>query len=283
MSARPHVLVTGASGRVGSAVATRLSTRYNVIGLDLLPGPHTSHLGSVEDARLVGRAVQGAVAVVHTASLHAPDVGRQSDARFRSVNVEGTRTVLDAALRQGVRRFVYTSTTSIYGHALEAVDQAVWVTEKLEPAPRDIYDETKLQAEALCRKAAAGPMSCVSLRISRCFPEPAHLMATYRLYRGVDLRDVGQAHELALDYVGQQFQTFNISAQSPFRREDCPDLLAGASRVMARRVPGVERIYEKRSWPLPQSIDRIYVIDKATELLDYRPHWNFNEWLAEVD
>lgn len=281
MSDRPRVLVTGSSGRVGSAIAARLSTHYSVAGLDLLPGPHTSHLGSVEDAGLVRRAVEGAVAIVHTASLHAPDVGRQSDARFRSVNVEGTRTLLEAASRQRVRRFVYTSSTSIYGHALEAVNQAIWVTEELEPAPRDIYDETKLQAESLCREAATGSMSCVSLRISRCFPEPAHLMATYRLYRGVDLRDVGQAHELALDCAGPQFQAFNISAQSPFHREDCPDLLARAPSVLARRVPGVERIYEERSWPMPQSIDRVYVIDKATQALGYRPRWNFSEWLAE--
>jgi UDP-glucose 4-epimerase len=282
MSDRPRVLVTGSSGRVGSAIAAWLSSHYSIAGLDLLPGPHTSHIGSVEDAGLVRRAVEGAVAIVHTASLHAPDVGRQGDARFRSVNVEGTRTLLDAAARQQVRRFVYTSSTSIYGHGLEAVDQAVWVTEELEPAPRDIYDETKLQAEALCREAATGSMSCVSLRISRCFPEPASLMATYRLYRGVDLRDVGQAHELALDYAGPQFEIFNISAQSPFQREDCPDLLARAPSVLARRVPGVERIYEKRSWPMPESIDRVYVIDKAKQALGYRPRWNFSEWLAEL-
>jgi nucleoside-diphosphate-sugar epimerase len=282
MTGHPRVLVTGSSGRVGAAIAAALSTEHDVAGLDLFPGLHTTHRGSIEDARLVAAAMRGAIAVVHTAALHAPHVGRHSDAEFRSVNVNGTRVLLDTAVEQGARHFVYTSSTSIYGHALEPVDRAVWVTEELEPRPRDIYDETKLEAEALCREAASGTMSCLSLRISRCFPEPGHLLATYRLYRGVDLQDVAEAHRLALGYAGPRFEVFNISAQSPFLRADTGLLLAAASSVLRRRVPGIEAAYRQRGWTLPQSIDRVYVIDKAVEKLGYCPRFNFAELLATL-
>jgi UDP-glucose 4-epimerase len=282
MTERPRVLVTGSSGRVGSVIAAALSTEYDVAGLDLSPGPHTTHHGSIEDAGLVAAAMRGAVAVVHTAALHAPHVGRRSDAEFQSVNVDGTRVLLDTAVKEGARHFIYTSSTSIYGHALEPGDQAVWVTEEIEPRPRDIYDETKLRAEALCHEAASGTMTCLSLRISRCFPEPGHLLATYRLYRGVDLRDVAEAHRLALGYVGHAFEVFNISARSPFLLADAGPLLATAPSVLRRRVPGIEAAYRQRGWSLPRSIDRVYVIDKAVERLGYCPRFNFTELLATL-
>ena len=276
MSDRPRVLVTGSSGRVGAAIAAALSTDCEVLGLDLAAGPFTTHRGSIEDADLVTKVVQGAVAVVHVASLHAPHLGRESDSRFRAVNVGGTRILLEAALRHGVRRFVYTSSTSLYGRALEPAGEAVWVTEELQPLPRDIYDHSKLEAEALVREAAGGGLQCTALRISRCFPEPERLVATYRLYRGVDPRDVAAAHRLALNRSGRRWEVFNVSAQSPFGRADCTALLADAPKVLRRRLPWIEAAYRDRGWPLPAQIDRVYVIDKAARLLGYSPRFNFD-------
>ncbi len=92
----------------------------------------------------------------------------------------GTRLLLQASLRGLVRRFVYTSTTSLYGKALVPKDRAVWVTEELEPQARDIYDKTKIAAEAECATAATAGLTCISLRMSRCFPEPEHLLTGYR-------------------------------------------------------------------------------------------------------
>ena len=277
MTMKPRVLLTGSSGRVGQAIAETLGDEYEIIGLDLLPGRFTTHPGSVADPDRVAEALQGAMAVIHVAALHAPHVSVESEARFRAVNVEGTRLLLEAMGDARVGQLIYTSSTSVYGHALEPDDEAVWVTEDLEPRPRDIYDETKLAAEALCREAAEqGLLSCTSLRISRCFPEPDHLLATYRLYRGVDLRDVGQAHRLALGQAGHGYEVYNISAHSPFRREDCAELLRDAPAVLRRRLPWLEAAFLTRGWPLPASIDRVYVIDKACRELGYAPRFNLD-------
>jgi UDP-glucose 4-epimerase len=269
---RLRVLVTGSSGRVGAAVARLLAREHAVVGLDRLPGPQTTLVGRIEDPDAVARAMQGVDAVVHTASLHAPHVGMVDDAEFIKVNVTGTLVLLDAAARQGVRRLVYTSTTSVYGQALVPRDRAVWVTEELEPLPRDIYDQTKLEAEALCRAAAAtGALTCVVLRMSRCFPEPRHLMAAYRLYRGVDLEDVASAHAQAIVYNGPTFDVFNISARSPFAEADCTALLADAATLIHSRYPAIAAAFASRDWPLPASIDRVYVIDEALQRLGYAP------------
>ncbi len=167
-----RVLVTGAAGLIGSGVAARLAAEHDVVGLDLNSGPNVQIVG---DCFAVGgwRQAAGRVdAIVHTAALHAPHVARKTEAEFRRTNVEATSRLLDFALEVGASHFVMTSTTSLYGHALESQERAVWVDEQLEPQPRDIYDETKLEAERLV-SGAGGSMTVTSLRMSRCFPEPA--------------------------------------------------------------------------------------------------------------
>jgi UDP-glucose 4-epimerase len=270
------VLVTGSSGRIGSAVAARLTLRHQVTGLDLREGPLTTAIVDIRDTGRVAELCAGADAVVHTASLHVPDLASRTPQEFRDVNVDATKRLLAACGEAGVRRFVYTSTTSLYGHALVPdAGAAVWVTEELAPRPRDVYDETKLEAEAACADAARHGLACVSLRMSRCFEEEPRLVAIYRLYRGVDAEDVAQAHELALSAGGTGHEIYNVSAPSPFAASDCGRLLEDAASVILERFPWVADEFARRAWPLPRSIDRVYVVDRAIERLGYRPVHDF--------
>lgn len=270
------VLVTGSSGRLGSAIAARLSLRHQVIGLDLRAGPLTGAIADIRDTAQVAALCEGLDAVVHTASLHVPDLAARSTREFREVNVDATRRLLQACGEAGIRRFAYTSTTSLYGHALvPEAGASVWVTEELVPRPRDIYDETKLEAEAECEKAARHGIACTSLRVSRCFEEGPRLVAIYRLYRGVDAEDVAQAHELALLAGHAGHEIFNVSASTPFTAADCPRLLENAAAVIVERYPWVEAEFARRAWLLPRSIDRVYVVDRAIAGLGYRPAHDF--------
>jgi nucleoside-diphosphate-sugar epimerase len=270
------VLVTGSSGRIGGAIAARLTLRHQVTGLDLRPGPLTSEIADVQDTARLAVLLPGMDAVVHTASLHVPDLAARSREEFRAVNVDATRRLLQAAGDAGVGRFVYTSTTSLYGDAmLPEAGAAVWVTEELKPRPRDAYDETKLAAEEACRDAARAGMRCTSLRMSRCFAEDPRLVAIYRLHRGVDAEDVAQAHELALAAAGEGFEVFNVSAPPPFRACECRRLLEDAASVILEHHPWAADEFARRSWLLPQFIDRVYVVEKAIAGLGYRPQHDF--------
>jgi nucleoside-diphosphate-sugar epimerase len=250
--------------------------RHQVTGVDLRPGALTTAIADVCDTHRMAELCAGMDAVVHTASLHVPDLAARTGQDFREINIDATRRLLQASGEAGIRRFIYTSTTSLYGDALlPEAGAAVWVTESLAPRPRDIYDETKLAAEAACAEAARNGMACVSLRMSRCFEEEPRLVAIYRLYRGVDAQDVAQAHELALEGAQPGFEIYNVSAPSPFAESDCPRLLVDAASVVLGRHPWAHAEFARRAWLLPRSIDRVYVVDKAIAGLGYRPEHDF--------
>ncbi|MET0549874.1 MAG: NAD(P)-dependent oxidoreductase [Xanthomonas sp.] len=278
------IVVTGSAGRVGRAVHIRLAREHRVSGFDRTPCSTTEWVGDLDDAALLARALQDADAVIHTAALHAPHVAHVPAARFRQVNVDGTRRVLDAAAAAGVRRIVFTSTTALYGSAASPEDTAAWVDETLTPQPQTIYHHTKLEAEALLRDAAdQGGPSVRILRMSRCFPEPVNVMAAFRLHRGIDARDVAEAHAAALRHAGPAAATFVISGATPFLREDCADLHSAAPAVLQRRAPALVAAFAQRGWALPERIDRVYSAQHAMQALDWRPRYGFEEVLAQYD
>jgi nucleoside-diphosphate-sugar epimerase len=255
-----RILVTGAAGLIGSGVASQLRRDHEVTGLDLRCGPEVQEVADIRQPL----SLAGFDAVIHVAALHAPHVGLASDAEFRSVNVDATARLLDAASAAGVSRFVFTSTTSLYGHALDpAAGRAAWIDEDTEAQPRDVYDETKLAAEALVR--ASGLPGAI-LRMSRCFPEPLPRMALYRLYRGIDRRDVARAHSLALEGDGGAYV---VSAPTPFLPEDREALVADAPAVLRLRAPEVAAGFERLGWPLPRAIGRVYDPARAAAALGF--------------
>ncbi len=276
--------MTGTSGQIGSVIASMLSKDHTVIGIDLSPGKYTTQEGNITNRDFIYSVTQDIDTVIHTSSLHAPHLKEYPAESFVKTNIDGTRHLLEASIKNKVHRFVYTSTTSLYGHAMNPAEEAVWVTEDLVPEPRDIYDETKIAAEDLCRSfSEKHGLPCISLRVSRFFPEPEYFMAIYRLYRGVDVRDAAEAHILAMEVDSKGYDVFNISARSPFSKNETHELLHDAPRVLLRHFPSLDKQFAQRSWKLPKSIDRVYVIRKAEKQLGYRPRFNFKGYLRELN
>lgn len=278
------IFVAGTSGRVGRAIHVRLSHQHEVVGFDRAPSSTAEVIGDLGDEALVDKTLQGADAIIHTAALHAPHVGLLPDSEFERINVAATCALYQAAQRHGVKHFVFTSTTALYGRAATPADAAGWVTEDLAPQPKSIYHRTKLAAEDGLKSAAeqGGPPVTI-LRMSRCFPEPAPLMAAYRLHRGVDARDVASAHELALKPFDKPHRTYVISGATPFLQEDAVALLRDAPSVLKKRAPQLVEAFMHRGWPLPRSIDRVYASARAESELGWQPRYGFEEVLDMYD
>jgi nucleoside-diphosphate-sugar epimerase len=157
------VLVTGASGLLGSAVARGLVARGDdVRTLQRRPSgvPGAQDVaGSLTDPDAVARAVDGVDAVVHLAARVSLAGAREE---FDAVNVGGTSLLLDAAERAGVRRFVQVSSPSVAhaGSSLVGVG-----TGPADPAhARGDYARTKAAAELLALDRDGAAMAVVAVR-----------------------------------------------------------------------------------------------------------------------
>jgi nucleoside-diphosphate-sugar epimerase len=277
-----RIVLTGSSGRVGRAIFSALAGQFEVVGIDRTPFSTTHLVGDFANEALLLSAFTGADAVIHVAALHAPHVGTVPDREFQRINVEGTRLVAEEAIAAGVKRLVFTSTTALYGDAI-ASGSCTWVDEDTLPQPKTIYHRTKLEAEHLLEGMACPEFAVRVLRMSRSFPEPVDVMAAYRLHRGVDVRDVADAHLSALTNGGACFQRCIVSGNSPFLRQDCETLAADAPSIINRRVPTLAEEFRRRGWNLPGSIDRVYHSARAHSELGWRPRYGFDEVLAQME
>lgn len=278
------ILITGTAGRVGRAIYIRLMKEHQVVGLDRTPCSTADFVGDLRDRDLMDEALQGVQAIVHTAALHAPHVGLHSDHEFEQINVEATEALMRRGIAQGLQHFLFTSTTALYGRASTPDGTAGWVDETTVPLPRSIYHRSKIAAEARLEVLSSeSGVPVTVLQMSRCFPEPADLMAVYRLHRGIDARDVAAAHALAIERRLEGFRRFIISGATPFTRDCCRRLYGDAPSVIRESVPALAEEFERRGWAIPGRIDRVYDSSAAQRLLDWQPQRGWNSVLEMLD
>jgi UDP-glucose 4-epimerase len=279
------ILVTGSSGKLGSATVRHLKAhKHSVYGIDLVKSATTDELTDITNYAAVTGICRNVDAVIHTAALHGKhyDLGYPRSA-FVETNITGTLNLLNACIKNGVGQFLFTSTTSIYGDAMANTEKAVWVDEHLAERPRDIYDITKQTAEQLCRDFfyKEGLQSSV-YRVARFLPEPDNLKLNHRLYRGLDERDGAEALRLALDIIFENFEIFNISSGSPFNKADIYSIKRNPKDTILRHYPQAAAIYHANGWDFPATIDRVYDCQKARRYLSYQPVYTFEHLLHNI-
>ncbi len=155
--------MTGGTGFIGSHLAEegrRRGAEVVVLGLTERPEERANvellrrqgveiQPGSITDAELCHRAMRGVTHVFHLAV--AMREGAKQDEFFESINLDGTRHLLEASRKRGVQRFVYCSTIGIYGHRAPGI-----TTESSPLAPGNVYERTKVAAERMVRQLCGG-------------------------------------------------------------------------------------------------------------------------------
>ena len=156
--------ISGGAGFLGLHLARRLvADGHEVRSLDLLElndppleGRVREIRGDIRDEAAARELVEGARILVHAAAA-LPIRGSRKE--IRSVNVDGTMTLLSAAAEAGVRRVVFVSSTAVYGvpdkHPIEEQDPLQGVGH---------YGESKIEAEDVCRAFMRRGLECVIVR-----------------------------------------------------------------------------------------------------------------------
>lgn len=178
-----RALVTGGAGFIGSHVADRLVELGACVTVldDFSNGRESNLAGPAAGARLVRGdirdpdaldvAIRGAEVVFHLAALGSVPRSLEMPERYQEINVGGTLSVLQAARRAGVRRIVYSASSSAYGNTATLPK-----VESMRPDPLSPYAFTKLAGEHLMRSwSSCFGLETVSLRYFNIFgPRQRH-------------------------------------------------------------------------------------------------------------
>ena len=208
------MLVTGATGFIGSHVARLLADRGDEVTLGVQDGSPDTAIADldcrrvkleVRDRRSVRRALRGVSRVFHCAGVTSV---RPADAELLfDVNVRGTKLLMEECLRAEVERVIYTSSAAAIGPATNG--KAATETQLFTAARLGIpYVNSVHEAEVEAMRVAAHGLPLVCVNPAICLGAGDHLLSSTRLVRSipvytdgavgiVDVRDAAAGHLLA--------------------------------------------------------------------------------------
>lgn len=165
-----HVLITGGAGYVGSLLTPQLLelgykvTVYDTLffGDDFLPKKHpklTIIEGDIRDTAHLGCAFKGIDAVISLACISNDASFVLDEELSTSINLNAFEPMVIAAKKAGVKRFIYASSSSVYG-----VSDQLNVTEEHPLVPLTLYNKYKGMCEPLLFKHMDEQFTCVTIR-----------------------------------------------------------------------------------------------------------------------
>lgn len=249
------MVVTGATGHIGNVLIRRLLEKGEEVKVFILPSEDLTPIkgleveiikGDVRNIDSLVNAFQGAETVYHLAGIISimPD----KDGLLYQVNVEGTRNVVNACLKTGVKRLVYTSSV----HALREPPKGITIDENCGFEPqysRGGYDETKalaslevlkgvengLEAVIICPSGIIGPHDYNISQMGTLFLNymnggmKAYLDGAYDF---VDVRDVAEGLILASEH-GKNGEIYILSGE----RIEVPELMKYLEKITGVKAP----------------------------------------------
>ena len=278
-----RILVTGGSGKLGTAVVSGLTQAgHSVVNLDVAGerGPGflrvaLTDYGQVVDAFSgVDDKYDAVDAVVHLAAI--PAGGIQADSATFHNNMNATFNVFQAARRAGIEKIVYASSETLLGIPLDIDPAYLPLDEDFPSRPESMYAVTKHLEEELAQKLVRWDpkLSITALRFSNVMVEADYAgfeefqddpsLRRWNAWGYIDSRDGGQAVLKALELAAPGFDRFIIAAADTVMRTPSAELAAA-------EFPGVEV-----TRPLAGT-DTLLSIDKARRVLGFEPQHSWRD------
>ncbi|MFC9248099.1 dTDP-glucose 4,6-dehydratase [Streptomyces sp. NPDC057136] len=309
VDAPTRVLVTGGAGFIGSAYVRMLLGPHGPAGttvtvLDkltyagtltnlasVLPDPRLTFVrGDICDADLVGRLAAGHDQIVHFAAESHVDRSIDGGAAFVVTNALGTQTLLDAAVRHGVRTFVHISTDEVYG----SIAEGSW-TEDRPLSPNSPYSASKASSDLIAQ--AYHRTHGLDVRITRCsnnygphqFPEKVIPLFVTRLLDGLDVPLYGDGSQIR-DWLHVEDHCRGIELARTAGRPGRTYNIGGGTELTNRELTGLLLEACGSGWEHVRHVedrkghDQRYSVDwsRARDELGYLPRHDFTAALART-
>lgn len=263
-----RAFVTGGSGFIGGHLVESLLSQGSEVRtlVHRSPLPPSEKLevvvGDICDRATLDRALDGVEILFHLASaLGSSVIGREE---FRRINVQGTKSILEAARGSGVRRVIHVSSAGVFG----AVSQGEVASESSTPAPISIYDKTKLEGEEVALSFARGRMDVVVLRPGWAYGPGDR--RTYKLIRAVCsgrfamvTRGTGMQTPV---YIGDLIKGIHLASEKG-KRGEVYHLAGGEIMTVREMVDGIALACGRRRSrlfiPLPAARLAAFLIESA--------------------
>jgi len=199
MDTGKNIAVTGATGFLGSHLCDRLiNDGFNVSVLARDPDKAQKFegrvaktvIGDIADKKAIAGLVDGADIVIHLVSNFRTASGPPES--YRHINVDGTATVLEAAKKAGVKRFIHCSTIGVHGNV-----KSTPANEESPFSPGDLYQETKVESENIVRDSiGTSAMEIVIIRPCSIYgPGDMRMLKMFRMLANRTFFLVGPCRE----------------------------------------------------------------------------------------
>jgi nucleoside-diphosphate-sugar epimerase len=311
-------LVTGATGFTGSRLVhalvadgeqVRVIARSAARARVILPREVELVEGDIADPGVVERAMKGVATVYHLAAVYRE--AKHPAWRYREVNVEASRRLLDAAVAEGVGRFLHCSTVGVHGNITSPPGD-----EQTAYEPGDVYQATKCEAEQLALSYRDRIPLAVARPTAIYGPGDTRLLKLFRMvarmrfplvgggdnyYHTVHVDDLVRGLRLLGTHPNAVGEIFILGGESYLKLSELTAMIAAAAQVPAPRLrlPAkpfqlVGSLVEKLCVPFGieppihrRRVDfytksRAFTIAKATRLLGYRPQVKLHDGIQET-
>jgi nucleoside-diphosphate-sugar epimerase len=301
-----NVLITGATGYVGSLLVPQLlELGHKVTALDIMYfGDHFLPKGNpnlkvvkadIRDAKKLAEEFKGVEAVINLACI-SNDASFELDEKLStSINLDAFEPMVVAAKQAGVKRFVYCSSSSVYG-----VSESPDVTEDHPLVPLTLYNKYKGMCEPLLWKHQSPGFVCVTIRpATLCGYAPrqrldlsVNILTNHAINAGkitvfggsqkrpnLHIQDMCDLYKLLLEVPDEKIagQTFNAG----FQNLSIMEIAQIVKRVVQQEFP------EKGDIPIvttPTDDIRSYHVnsDKITRVLGFKPMRNIEDAVRDL-
>lgn len=291
-----RMLITGAAGGVGMYIVKRVAGEMDVVGFDAVQGPDVPGvrwvIGDILDVDQLTAAAADCDVMIHLAGIPIYNPDRVLD--IGRINIYGMQCAIEAAVRAGVKRFVYASSicaTAFINWHERRVPHYFPVDEEYFDIPDDVYGLSKLFNEQLAAAyEVRHGIETVGLRMATVWL-PNHAFTDEWLGEVLEADKDDDLHyrDLRWQYVDVRdaAQAFHLAATKPSARGvynvGAADTPGGDWTVWVRTLyPDVPELRQPAEYIADPSLP-LWSIRKFSEATGYRPNHSWREYAVFVE